>query len=40
VLCGQGVGEIDSIDPAFDIINRINEETMSVIRSMPQILQD
>jgi nitronate monooxygenase len=40
VLCGQGVGEIDSIDPAFDIVNRINEETMAVIRSMPRILQD
>jgi nitronate monooxygenase len=40
VLCGQGVGEIGSIDPAFDIVNRINEETMAVIRSMPRILQD
>jgi NAD(P)H-dependent flavin oxidoreductase YrpB (nitropropane dioxygenase family) len=40
VLCGQGVGEIGSIDPAFDIVNRINEETMAVVRSLPRILQD
>jgi nitronate monooxygenase len=40
VLCGQGVGEIGSIDPAFDIINRVDEETMAVIRSMPRLLQD
>jgi nitronate monooxygenase len=40
VLCGQGVGEIDSIDPAFDIITRINEEAMTVIRNMPRMLQE
>jgi nitronate monooxygenase len=40
VLCGQGVGEIDSIDTAFDIVIRINEEAMAAIRSMPRLLQD
>jgi nitronate monooxygenase len=40
VLCGQGVGEIDAIDPAFDIVNRINEEAMAAIRNIPRLLQD
>jgi nitronate monooxygenase len=40
VLCGQGVGEIDSIDPAFDLVTRINEEAMAAIRSMPRLLQE
>ena len=38
VYSGQGVGDIHSIDPAYDVIVRINEEAISIVRSMPQLL--
>jgi len=38
VLAGEGVGEIDAIEPAYDIIQRIDEEAQQVIQSMSSIL--
>ena len=38
VLSGEGVGEIDSIDPAYDIILRIDRETQEVVQSMSSLL--
>lgn len=40
VLSGQGVGDISSIEPAFDIISRIEEETRATIRSLQGVLED
>ena len=38
VLAGQGVGEIDSIEPAFDIIMRIEQETKDILQELSQII--
>lgn len=34
VLAGEGVGEIDSIDPAYDIIERVEQETKDALNRM------
>jgi len=38
VLAGEGVGEIDSIDAAYDIIQRIDKEARDIISSMSNLL--
>ena len=38
VLAGEGVGEIDSIDSAHDIILRIDKEAREVIQNLPTFL--
>jgi NAD(P)H-dependent flavin oxidoreductase YrpB (nitropropane dioxygenase family) len=38
VYSGEGVGDIHSIGPAYDIIARINAEARDIVRSMPQLL--
>jgi len=38
VLAGQGVGEIDSIEPAYDIVMRIEQETKDILRQLSQIV--
>jgi nitronate monooxygenase len=40
VLAGEGVGEIDSIEPAFSIISRIEQETEQVLKSLSSIVVD
>lgn len=40
VYSGEGVGEIDAIEPAYDIIQRINQEATDVVRGMPRLLDD
>jgi nitronate monooxygenase len=39
VLSGQGVGDIHTIEPAYHIIQRVNEEAMAVIRNLPQLIE-
>eukprot|EP00525_Craspedostauros_australis_P009235 CAMPEP_0198126532 /NCGR_PEP_ID=MMETSP1442-20131203/45019_1 /TAXON_ID= /ORGANISM="Craspedostauros australis, Strain CCMP3328" /LENGTH=349 /DNA_ID=CAMNT_0043786329 /DNA_START=310 /DNA_END=1359 /DNA_ORIENTATION=+ len=36
VLCGQGVGEVEGIEPTFDIVARINDEAITTITSLPK----
>lgn len=40
VYSGEGVGEIDAIENVYDIIKRVNEEAIGVVKSMPQLLND
>lgn len=40
VLCGEGVGAIDSIKSAYDIVKKINEESVGIVRRMPKMLLD
>jgi len=34
VLAGEGVGEIDSIEPAYDIVRRVEQETYDAIQQL------
>ena len=34
VLCGEGVGDIHSIDKAYDILNNINNEAVSILQGL------
>ena len=38
VYCGEGVGEIDSIDPTFAIIQRIENEAIEVVQNLQKIV--
>jgi nitronate monooxygenase len=38
VYSGEGVGDIHSIDPAYDIIARIDKEARDIVRGMAQLL--
>ena len=38
VYCGEGVGEIDSIDPTFAIIQRIENEAIEVLQNLQKIV--
>ena len=37
VLCGQGVGDIGSIDGAYDIVTSISDEAMAMVHDLPKI---
>jgi nitronate monooxygenase len=38
VYCGEGVGEIDSIDPTFAIIQRIENEAIEVLQNLQTVI--
>ena len=38
VFAGEGVGEINSIEPAYDIVQRIDQEAREVIQNMVHLL--
>lgn len=38
VLAGEGVGEIDSVDSAYDIIQRVDREAREVIQNLANVL--
>jgi nitronate monooxygenase len=38
VYCGEGVGEIDSIDPTFAIIQRIENEAREILQNLQTII--
>jgi nitronate monooxygenase len=38
VYCGEGVGEINSIDPAFAIIQRIEKEALKILQNLQTIV--
>lgn len=37
INCGEGVGEIDVIDSAYDILQRVNREAVQILDNMPQL---
>lgn len=38
VYSGEGVGEIDAIESAYDIIKRVDKEAIETVKGMPQLL--
>lgn len=38
VYCGEGVGDINAIESAQDIVRRVNTEAVEVIKGLPQLL--
>ena len=38
VYCGQGVGEIHSIDPAFDIVQRVEQEAIQSLSNLVNVM--
>jgi nitronate monooxygenase len=38
VYCGQGVGEIDAIEPAYDIVTRIEKDAIACITNLQSVL--
>jgi len=40
VYSGEGVGDINAIEPAYEIIQRVNEEAVGVVKGMSQLLSD
>ncbi len=40
VYAGEGVGDISSVESAFDIIQDISADAMEIVQSMPKFLQD
>ena len=41
VYSGQGVGEMDQLEPAHDILTKINQEAIDILTNLPkQLLSD
>jgi nitronate monooxygenase len=40
VLTGEGVGEIDSIEPAYEIIRKVEAETRQALQRLAQLVDD
>eukprot|EP00934_Nitzschia_sp_Nitz4_P009199 Nitzschia sp. Nitz4//scaffold78_size91513//39463//40675//NITZ4_004925-RA/size91513-snap-gene-0.121-mRNA-1//1//CDS//3329558118//9189//frame0 len=40
VFCGKGVGKISSIEPAYDILTRIEQETVSAIKQTQTLFSE
>jgi nitronate monooxygenase len=40
VLMGEGVGEVNSVEPAYEIIGNVEMETRQVLKSLSQIIND
>jgi nitronate monooxygenase len=40
VLMGEGVGEVNSIEPAYDIVRQVEVETRQVLKRLAQIIED
>jgi nitronate monooxygenase len=40
VLAGEGVGEIDSIEPAYEIIRKVEAETRHALQRLSQLVDD
>ena len=40
VYAGEGVGDIESVEGAYDIIQHLSAEAMEIVQSMPKFLQD
>ena len=38
VHCGEGVGNIDAVEPAFDIVTRVQEEAATIVCNMPKLV--